>query len=183
MKKLIYVLFTLLAISCSNPPEVEPAPYIPNIGEYTPVSIISDTPIDANADGEYSNDFIEEFKKAGQHSYSMKIWYNDNEKMIYVDVFIQYMERPPSHYPNSDYTVIYSNTMGAFVNYIDYSIEETVNLLDRDGNPTDSKIIEFTIIDDETILLKIFHEQIYDENTKEWKSITLEGLYTKIITN
>lgn len=192
MKKFIYLLVVLVAISCANSPDEDPVPYIPNLGEYTPVSIISDIPIDANFDGQYSNDFMGEFKKAGEHSYAMKLFYTNSsqiiinsplpvtfKEVIYAGISIPRMSKPSPNQP-TDYTVTLTNNMGAVISRNDYSILETEPLLDRDGNPTDSKIIDFSIIDDDNIILKIFHEQIYDENTKEWKSITLEALYTKI---
>jgi hypothetical protein len=192
MKKICYLLIVLVTISCANPPDEDSVPYIPNLGEYTPVSIISDIPIDANFDGEYSNDFMGEFKKAGEHYYNMKLFYTNSSELIintphpvtikevvYAGISIPRMSKPSPNQP-TDYTVTIGSGMGVYIYLKDNSIIETEPLLDRDGKPTDSKIIDFSIIDDDNIILKIFHEQIYDENTKEWKSITLEALYTKI---
>lgn len=146
------------------------------IGEYIPLSINSDYAIDANSDGVYNTNLFEEFSLILSKT-PIRIW-DSKENTLYCDALIGYMSKPPITYP-SDYTEVLINPTGAYLSKKDFKILKTAPILNRDGTVSETKIIDFKIIDNNTIQLKFNNNLIYDESTKEWKTIKIDAVYKK----
>lgn len=178
MKKFTISLFTFMfALACTNREDNE---YKKNaekyIGEYSAFSMTSDTPIDANFDGAYNTNLFEEFSLSVRIM-PIRVWYN-KDNSLHCDALMDHMSKPPITTP-SDYTIVLTNPIGVDVSKFNFKILKANPILNRDGTPSETKIIDFKIIDQETIQLKFNHNLIYDVSSKEWKTIKIDAVYKK----
>ena len=179
MKITAFILVSILLVSCTRTPQDESNEIIPNLGNYTVQSMTSDLPIDANFDGVYDNDFLKEILSESMTNRSeLLLVKNPNSNNFGILASISVMSRPDINQP-TDYTVILNQVTTADVNFVDNTITKTTPIPNRDGTPSETRIIEFKIIDEETVKLKFNHNLIYDVSSKEWKTIKIDAVYKK----
>lgn len=177
MKKIITFLILILIVSCNSEQEELNNKF--SYGEYDAISMVSNIPIDANFDGIYSTDFLNQFLSySTTKGSSFKFFALDENNTSSLSIILQTMHRWPPEYQD-DITNITTRGVFAHLSTIDGSILSAPFAIDQDGNPTETKLIDCKIIDNETIQLKFKHTLIYDIPTSSWITITVEGIYKK----
>ena len=177
MKIAIFLFSILTFISCSdNNDETVNTTF--KYGDYTAISMVSNIPIDANFDGNYSTDFLNEFLSYSITARSTFKFYSLDNNKSGLSIILQTMQRWPPSYQD-DTTNITNRGLWATINNVGINIASAPFAVDGDGNPTTTKLISFEIIDSTTIKLKFNHSLIYDIPSASWKTIIVEGVYKK----
>jgi hypothetical protein len=177
MKKINILCLFILFSSCSKEDEILNKNSF-NYGDYTALSMVSNIPIDANFDGNYSTDFLNEFLSYSITARSTFKFYSSDNNKSGLNIILQTMQRWPLAYQD-DKTNITNRGVWATINNVGINIVSAPFAVDGDGNPTATKLIDFEIIDKTTIKLKFNHNLIYDIPTASWKTIIVEGIYKK----
>lgn len=177
MKKIIIACVFFIFLSCSNDDEITKVNTF-NYGDYTAISMVSNIPIDGNFDGNYSTDFLNEFLSYSITARSTFKFYSLDNDTSGLSIILQTMQRWPPAYQDDSTNI---TNRGVFVSIYNTSgsIETAPFAVDRDGFPTETKVIDFEIIDSMTIKLKFNHNLIYDIPTSSWRTIIVEGIYKK----
>jgi hypothetical protein len=176
MKKIIIASVFFMFLSCSNDEDIKKLNSF-NYGDYTAISMVSNIPIDGNFDGNYSTDFLNEFLSYSITAKSTFKFYSLDNNKSGLSIILQTMQRWPPSYQD-DTTIITNRGVFAEINNNAFIINAPF-AVDRDGNSTETKLIDFEIIDSITIKLKFNHNLIYDIPTSSWKTIVVEGIYKK----
>jgi hypothetical protein len=177
MKKIIIASLFLMFLSCTKDDETTKVNAF-NYGDYTAKSMVSNIPIDANFDGNYSTDFLNEFLSYSTTARSTFKFYSLDNNKSGLSIILQTMHRWPPAYQDNITNITNRGVFGE-INNIGVNIESAPFAIDIDGNPTATKLIDFEIIDSFTIKLKFKHTLIYDIPTSSWKTLTVEGIYKK----
>jgi hypothetical protein len=164
-------------LSCSNDEDITKLNTF-NYGDYTAISMVSNIPIDANFDGNYSTDFLNEFLSYSITARSTFKFYSLDNNKSGLNIILQTMQRWPPSYQDDTTNVL---NLVTFAHFSNKGKEIILNqpILTTDGLPTETKLIDFEIIDSTTIKLKFNHNLIYDIPTSSWKTVIVEGVYKK----
>lgn len=178
MKNIFLFLFSIILIfSCEKEQEIVTINF--NYGDYDAISMTSNIPIDANFDGVYSTDFMEEFLlESIRNRSSLKFYQLGDTNESSFSIFIPTMYRFPPEFETNTTTIL---NKGAFfsISNVDGNIISTTPIVDRHGEPTATKITGYNIIDDETIEITFKHTLIYNIQTAKWLTISVNGVYKK----
>ena len=174
--KSIYVVLVFLLVSCSSENANELENKI-NYGDYTAQIMTSNVAFDANLDGNYSNDFLAEFIALGGSYQSRLKIANIGDNTSFVNITLPTMYKFAPTVQDETITIL-NRTVSANINNKSFMLT-AFSMLDNDGNPTNTKIIDFTIVDSNTIKIKVNHSLIYDVPTTSWKTIVIDALYKK----
>lgn len=176
--RILSVLLFILLISCNK--DDNPANTY-NFGTYRAVQMTSDTPIDADFDGIYSTDFLQELVWSG-HDFrnTLKFIPDRDNKFFSFLIMLAVMHKNPTESIYEDHTALPDFlTRGLSASFNSTGELKTYPMIDQNGNLTETKVIDYKIIDKETIMLKFYYTFIYDIPSSEWKNIIVEGIYKK----
>lgn len=177
MKKIIIACVFFIFLSCTKDEETSNVNSF-NYGDYTAISMVSNIPIDGNFDGNYSTDFLNEFLSYSITARSTFKFYSLENNTSGLSIILQTMQRWPPSYQD-DTTNILRLVTFAHISNERQEIISNQPILTTDGLPTETKLIDFEIIDSNTIQLKFNHNLIYDIPTSSWRTIIVEGIYKK----
>jgi hypothetical protein len=177
MKKIIIASLFLMFLSCTKDDETTKVNAF-NYGDYTAKSMVSNIPIDANFDGNYSTDFLNEFLSYSTTARSTFKFYSLDNNKSGLSIILQTMQRWPLSYQDDTTNILRLVTFASISN-TNREIFSFQPMLTTDGDLTDTKLIEFKIIDNNTIKLKFNHNLIYDVPSASWKTVIVEGIYEK----
>lgn len=177
--RILSILLFILLISCNK--DDNPA-NLYNYGTYRAVQMTSDTPIDADFDGIYSTDFLQELVWSGYDFRNSLKFVPDRDNKFFsflIMLAVMHKNSPESiyedHTAHPDFltrslSASFSNSTGELTAY---------PMRDQNDNLTETKVIGYKIIDRETIMLRFYYTFIYDMPSASWKNITVEAIYKK----
>lgn len=146
MKKLILFFLIIHTYSCTDDINFK-SPSISVLGDYEAVSSISNVPIDGDFDGVYSTDLLQEFAKYGpRYIPKVRIGRYSSNDLVTVSCSFNLMNRFPPEY-ESNTTNVNTRDAGALIYHENGMIFHAYPVQDRDGNDTDTKLLDFEIID------------------------------------
>lgn len=182
LKKITYLIGILSLIGCKQrEPYNPPYFYHENFGKYLAIEMRSNEPIDADNDGLYSTDVIYEFQKYIHRDYNgvtLGVAKRGENKM-YIDLALPYMKRP-AQTTLENYIVYLVGRFDAQINAKGTEILKSTPMQNTDGTSTETELIDFRIIDKNTLELTFKHNRIYDVKQKKWKKIEITAIYQKI---
>lgn len=174
LKKIFILLLFVILYSCSDDNEKESKIHF--LGYFEAIHCETNIPLDGNFDGQYSNDFLSEFLSHG-------LWYKPKLRVQKINENLSFgfnmplMSRFPSEF-DSNSTFILLGASTAKIDIHNFSIIDNRPLYNND-EPTNSKMMSWELIDNETIKVVFFHDQIYDILDEEWKSITINCTFKR----
>lgn len=98
---------------------------------------------------------------------------------MYIDLALPYMKRP-AQTTLENYIVYLVGRFEAQINAKGTEILKSVPMKNSYGEITETELIDFRIIDKNTLELTFKHDRIYDVKQKKWKTIEITAIYQKI---
>lgn len=178
MKNIMIFSILFLILSCSEAPDNDVINSNFSYGEYDAISITSNIAIDANFDGIYSTDFRIEFLSESIRNHSSFKFNPDENNSSSLIIVLPTMHRAKPEF-ETDQTSILNRITFVKISDINGEITSTQPILTVYGEPTETRVTNINIIDNETIELTFFHNLIYDIVSESWQNIIVEGVYKR----